>query len=363
MSGPENPTSPSVPPGTPPEFAFLKRAPLFRNLSDQLLSQIYTVGEIVECGPGHVIFSEGSPGFDLFVVKSGVVEVRKDGESSSQNPRVVSYLSTGECLGEMSLVTGLPRSATVRVPERAEVFRVPGTAFDRLLHEEASVALSLAKILAYRLQIANQLHMSDSASTKHLAGDLEFFDLPEVCQTLTQGRRTGVMLIRTMAGEGMLYFKEGDIRHARMGLLRGRDAVIYVFRHKLRGSFEFHSTEGYAGPLEEPTIEESPMGLVLEAVRQRDEIDAMRSRLPGPDHVFIRQTEQPKWDFHKGDPGVRETRRAWAPSGEQEISLAARVWDEIGRARSFGALLKEHLAHEHTVYAIVTTWTRTGSIR
>lgn len=314
-------------------------------------------------GPGGVIFEEGSPGFDLYVIKTGVVEVRKRSEGH-QKAKVVSFLSPGECVGEMSLITGLPRSATVRVPQKADVFRVPGLAFEGLLNRYAAIAVSLAKILAFRLEIANQLHVSESSAQKHLSGDLEYFDLLEVSQTLHHGRRTGVMAVVAPAvgGEAQLFFDGGHIRHARSGRLDGRDAVLCVFRRPLEGSFEFRTTDAYEGPLGETAIEESPMGLILEAVRQRDEIDALRTRLPPAGHIYHRRAASVPWIAPAARGAERDGRQPWQPTSAAELAMARSLHAEIGAGRTIGALVDAHPADELAVHEIVAALLAAGHI-
>jgi CRP-like cAMP-binding protein len=61
--------------------------------------------------PGEVIFSEGDKGDKMYVIRSGEVEVERDG-------KIVETLSGGGIFGEMALIDGSPRAATARGPRR-----------------------------------------------------------------------------------------------------------------------------------------------------------------------------------------------------------------------------------------------------
>lgn len=347
-----------------PEYAFLRQAPLFRSLPSEALESLYSRGEMLRCGPGKVIFEEGSPGFDLFVVKSGVVEVLKTG---GEQPKVVSYLSAGDCVGEMSIITGLLRSATVRAQGPAEVFRIRGEIFEQVLNRYPGVALSLAKTLAYRLQVANQVLQSMGGSgqaTKtgagQLSGDLEFFEITEVCQSLTQSSRTGMLRVDVGKKKDLwLYFEEGRILYAKMGDLAGRDAVLCIFRRRFKGSFEFESTEKQVIEDQDP-IRESPLTLFLEGARQRDEIEELRTKLPEENHIFTCSGQFP---WSEPDPTPVEGLSDWHPTSDAELDLAKKVWAAMAVGLTLGDILTEFLAKEHSVMMMIVALRRAKRVR
>jgi len=80
-----------------------------------------------EFEPGDVIFREGDRGHDVYVIKSGSVEVlrrRPDG-----GEEVVKRLAAGDHFGEMALIRKAPRNATVRAVSALEVLKVPPSNF------------------------------------------------------------------------------------------------------------------------------------------------------------------------------------------------------------------------------------------
>ncbi|MBI2372497.1 MAG: cyclic nucleotide-binding domain-containing protein [Deltaproteobacteria bacterium] len=349
---------------TPGDYAFLRRTALLRTLPDDVLQWIYERGEVMYLGAGRIIFSEGNSGFDIFVVKSGIVEVIKN--HPERGPHVVSYQSAGDCFGEMSFITGLLRSATVKVPTRAEVFRIPAEAFDQLLHEYPEVSLALAKVLAYRLQVANELHAAEKFRPTHLSGDLAFFDVPDVLQTLTQGRRTGVMRLKTSSselGDVLLYFDEGSIRHAQAGPFKGKEALLWLFSRRLMGSFEFETSERYLGPENEEGLDDSPMGLLLEAARRKDELDEIKAKMPPADHVFKRVAAALPWaepvprakSEDDSDESTGTAISPWQPETDDDLQLLRQVWYGLGQGMSYGQLVASFANHEYAVQRILYT--------
>ena len=97
---------------------------------------------------GAVLFREGDPGTSLFLIVTGEVRVRS-GE------RVLAYFGPGESIGEMALVTGAPRSATVEVSLDCRLLVLDGDAFDSLLALEPRLHAELAALLSRRLSNAN----------------------------------------------------------------------------------------------------------------------------------------------------------------------------------------------------------------
>src|SRR5438552_3281670 len=116
-------------------LSILRGEPLFGCLSDDQLNQLVKQARLNYFGRGEPVIEEGSPGDSMFVLLRGAanVSVSKNGSTIQ-----VATLSAGDCFGEMSMITGERRCATVRAdgdcyvmeigkPVMAEVLRgVPG---------------------------------------------------------------------------------------------------------------------------------------------------------------------------------------------------------------------------------------------
>ena len=130
---------------------FLRNSELFESQPEEVIRAVLAQGQLLEFGPGEVVFRQGDRGDRLFVVKSGVLEVLSTPTDATEDIPV-AYLGTGEVLGELALLTGSPRSATVRSPEHAEVFAVDRAVFIDLMDTLPAFSRNLCVVLARRLE-------------------------------------------------------------------------------------------------------------------------------------------------------------------------------------------------------------------
>ena len=102
---------------------------------------------------GKTVFRQGEPGGSLYVIRAGKVRVLKE---SNGRQRMVTTLGPGDFFGEMAVVTGQPRSATVEVVEDAELLKVPAGKLEEMVRDSGEVAIRLIRHLAERLDSANR---------------------------------------------------------------------------------------------------------------------------------------------------------------------------------------------------------------
>jgi len=102
---------------------------------------------------GTTVFRQGDPGGSVYVIRSGRVRVLKD---SAGRQRMVTTLGPGDFFGEMAVVTGRPRSATVEVIEDADLLKVPAGTLEEMVAGTGEVAIRLIQHLAERLEHANR---------------------------------------------------------------------------------------------------------------------------------------------------------------------------------------------------------------
>jgi CRP-like cAMP-binding protein len=109
-----------------------------------------------EFEPGSVLFHEGETGVVMYVIQSGYVRITK---KVSGGDRVLATLGPGEFLGEMSLLSGHPRTASAQVTEAApaKVLELDAPTFERLVTSNAEIAIRLMRKLASRLDSADAL--------------------------------------------------------------------------------------------------------------------------------------------------------------------------------------------------------------
>lgn len=138
---------------------FLLEAPMFGDLDPTELSQIVQIMQVRKLRAGQMVFREGDPGDAWYVLYEGEVEVVKD----SIDRRVITVLSPRACFGEMAILDGSTRSASVRATAEATAFRFPRLAFHELLHNGNLAAYKLV------LQMALVLVARQRETTARLA--------------------------------------------------------------------------------------------------------------------------------------------------------------------------------------------------
>ena len=134
---------------------FLKNVKLFSELSPESLAKLGACLKTAEFPPGEIIVREGAPGVSMYIIKTGLVEVRKKDPVTGID-FLVAQLGDGTPIGEMSLLTGKPRTATVTTVHPTSVFTLTRADFRNLLTQHPEISLGLARILAERLEDATK---------------------------------------------------------------------------------------------------------------------------------------------------------------------------------------------------------------
>ena len=138
--------------------AALKGMALCHALSPAELDAIGAIVEMREVAAGKELFREGDPGDGLFLVVTGEIDVVKRGP---RGERSLARLGPGGVLGEMSLITTEPRSATGRALADSRLLHVPVARFRHLREDGSPAALkmvaAIAEVLARRLATMNTM--------------------------------------------------------------------------------------------------------------------------------------------------------------------------------------------------------------
>jgi len=115
------------------------------------------LGEVERFGrffpAGTVLFREGEPGGEMYVVHSGKVALSR---RLGDRQQVIAVLPAGEFFGEMAILLARPRSATAQVVEDAWLLVIDAKTFGAMLKTRAEIAARLVQTMAERLQRANQ---------------------------------------------------------------------------------------------------------------------------------------------------------------------------------------------------------------
>ncbi|TEU19870.1 MAG: cyclic nucleotide-binding domain-containing protein [Anaerolineales bacterium] len=132
----------------------LRRMSLLVGLSSKQLEDVSARLRPVKYRSGEVILTEGTPGDVMYLIEWGRVEVlsKTDGRS-----RVLALLGEGDFFGEMALLTGSTRSATVRAVTDVDLLALYQPDFDELVLKYPTLAVTLGRVLSQRLNRAAEL--------------------------------------------------------------------------------------------------------------------------------------------------------------------------------------------------------------
>ena len=109
--------------------------------------------------PGEVIFAEGDPGSEAYIVESGAVEVSKRTDNAEL---ILSVLQPGQVIGEMSLIDSTPRMATARAAKKTTLIVIPKDVFDKILGKTDAVVKVILSALLGRLRNQSQANVKNT---------------------------------------------------------------------------------------------------------------------------------------------------------------------------------------------------------
>ena len=134
---------------------FLAGVPIFSGLPEEMRIAIAERSSWVRVAAGEWLMRQDDPGDSLFIVRSGRLEIMLE----RPRPEIVRIATRGAVVGELSLITGSPRSASVRARRDGELLKLDRSAFLPLLTEEPDFAIALARELGQQLQLSRGLPM------------------------------------------------------------------------------------------------------------------------------------------------------------------------------------------------------------
>lgn len=121
---------------------FLKRSTLLAPLSHDELRSLLDKMEVKEYQAGETIVKEGEPGDAFYIIRTGSADVFKDSEGVKR----INHLRKGSFFGELALLTGDHRRATVRAAESTTVYRLGKADFEQLISSAPKVKDSIISI-------------------------------------------------------------------------------------------------------------------------------------------------------------------------------------------------------------------------
>lgn len=127
----------------------IEHVEMLHSLSPSEMQAIIPLLRPLAVEPGTVLCQEGAPGDAMFLIVDGEAEIFK-------GPQLMAELGAGEMFGEMALLTGEDRSATVRAKTPMELYELGKADFDAMLLHSPQLSSGLSRILARRLRETTQ---------------------------------------------------------------------------------------------------------------------------------------------------------------------------------------------------------------
>jgi CRP/FNR family transcriptional regulator, cyclic AMP receptor protein len=127
----------------------LSHVPLFEGLPRRMLKQLAEKADAVTFNEGEAIVAEGDPGGTFYVLVEGEAKIVR-------RKRTIAKVTPGEFFGEISLLDGGPRTASVIAVTPVTAIRIFKRSFDKLVASDPSVASRMLAVVARRLREAER---------------------------------------------------------------------------------------------------------------------------------------------------------------------------------------------------------------
>jgi NTE family protein len=131
-------------------------------LSPPMREELMTLAEPVHLSAQGWLFHEGDPSDRLYLLISGRLKIVVEGESGT---RVLRSLGPGAAIGELGILAGTSRSASVLAVRDCELLQIDGVRFRDLLGRHPEIAIDLATVLARQLQGSGGLQTADAPAS------------------------------------------------------------------------------------------------------------------------------------------------------------------------------------------------------
>ena len=194
---------------------------------------------------------------------------------------------------------------------------------------------------------AKQAASAPDGSSASLTGDLQFFGLPALLQSLGDNQATGIVTLSSRTGgqtTGKILFVEGQFGDAQAGALRGPDAVYQLLERPIVGSFAFVPQPAFSVNAKVNKI--PVMGVLLEGIRRHDELK--QAMVIAPDDLALKATGsvKPTPDPEEDNPAI--IREVWLKAS---AGTPIKTWEP------------QIAADSYRVRRLVARWVEEGALQ
>ncbi len=240
--------------------SLLSNLSIFDSVDEFNIREIVPLLKVKRYPKGAIVLKKGEPAQNFYILLSGVAEVLDD------SGICLSRLSKSDVFGEMSLISGDPVGATIKVMEAATIVTIQGSDFKEIINKFPSVQMYLTTLLSKRLAESNL--QRTEASRSGISGDLSQMSAIELLQALELSQKSGLLKLTLPKGSAKILIKYGNLIRADYCSKSGKDAVFEILKER-EGRFKF-SPDLPEDKLKAPVIG-SLMEILLDASRMIDE--------------------------------------------------------------------------------------------
>ncbi len=177
------------------DVATLKQVPLFSQMDDTEISGVRAIMDVAIHAPGTTIMQEGQTGDLFYIVAQGHVQFLI--QDASGKDLVVDEVGPGGFFGELSMLTGEPRSADVKAIDQVTTLALDRDEFFEFLQKHPHAAIDVLTVLGQRLhRVDSLLHRSASRNVNEVADE-----------RLTPGQRIADLVASTMGSWRFIIFQ------------------------------------------------------------------------------------------------------------------------------------------------------------
>ena len=208
----------------------LKKVPFLKTLPKEGIDFIIERLKFKTFDAGQLLFKAGDPGDCMFIVLTGEVKVfiTHDGEDEE-----LAKIGAGNYFGEMALLTGDPRSASIKSTQPAEMFTLYKKEFDEVLGKYPMISIEMGKIMSQRLRdTISKRAAADARASKTTSvaptgpsGSLKDRSLIDVIRFCESNTLTGTLKITNAGKTGVIEYDKGAPMSIRLEGKKDDDAL------------------------------------------------------------------------------------------------------------------------------------------
>lgn len=246
---------------------FDAKRPFLEQVPNGVLDKLLQYSEVREFDDGQVILRRGVVSDTFWVLQSGAVLEcgnKHNGRYLEETP-----VAKGGCIGERSLLSGLPTTRTYIAKGFCTMLALPRDNFFTLLFEQPGVLVVLYRIMADK--VSNRDRMMDELLRPGVQGDLNVQSFMDIAQTFLNTAKTGIVTLDSQGKKAVVGFNDGQLCYAKMAGAEGMEAIDQIIGWE-EGKFSYENTD----TIGEINIVGDTMGILLDALRRLDEATAGR---------------------------------------------------------------------------------------